>query len=509
VKLVLLAISESSLHLRDSLFAALARLYRIVQCAGPRYPDRAGLGGSQTHVPADVSVAPTRSRNSADRLPRQLGVWSAAAVVVGSMIGSGIFRVPSTAAADTGTAALMMLTWVVGGAVALCGALALAEVAALFPRAGGLYVYLHEAYGPLVAFLLGWLILIISPASTAAVALAFGEYLGRLVSLTPLQVRVVAVAAILVLAAANYRSVRYGAAIQNLLTSTKVLAIAALTVAAFVVPATAPGAWDGPTTLPPGTWGSFGLGLVAVLFAYNGWQDATYIAGEIRDPGRSLPRALIGGAVSVTAIYLAANAAYLHVLPMATIAASPLVAADVAVRVVGQLGAAFVTALVCTSTFGTVNVAMMVYPRVFFAMAEDRLFFRAMAAVHPRYATPYAAIVLTAALGIAYVTLRSFEQLIEIFILGSLPFWALAVGAVFVLRRRRPDLLRPYRTPGYPVLPILFVLAMLALVWNSLREHPRSAGLTLAAILAGVPVYYGWARARRRPEAAPSKERTH
>jgi len=235
-----------------------------------------------------------------------------------------------------------------------------------------------------------------------------------------------------------------------------------------------------------------------VLFAYNGWQDASYIAGEIRDPGRSLPRALIGGTLSVTAIYLAANAAYLHVLPMDTIAASPLVAADVAVRLVGQLGAALVTTLVCISTLGTVNVAMMTYPRVFFAMAEDRLFFRAMAAVHPRYATPYAAIVLAAALGIAYVTVRSFEQLIEIFILGSLPFWALAVGAVFVLRRRRPDLPRPYRTPGYPVLPILFVLAMLAIVWNSLREHPGLAGLTLAAILAGVPVYYGWGWARRR-----------
>jgi APA family basic amino acid/polyamine antiporter len=447
-----------------------------------------------THVPEDVSVPPVRSRERADRLPRQLGVWSAAAVVMGSMIGSGIFRVPSTAAAATGTVAAMMLTWVLGGLVAVSGALAVAEVAALFPRAGGLYVYLHEAYGPLPAFLFGWLILIISPASTAAVALAFGEYLGRLVSLTPVQVRLAAVAASLVLGAANYRSVRYGAAIQNLLTSTKVLAIAALTIAAFVVPATTPGGQVGSTTLARGTWGGFGLGLVAVLFAYNGWQDATCIAGEIRDPRRSLPRALIGGTLTVTAIYLAANAAYLHVLPMATIAASRLVAADVALRLVGRIGAVLVIALVCISTFGTVNVGMMVYPRVFFAMAEDRLFFRAMAAVHPRYATPYAGIVLAAALGILYVTLRSFEQLIEIFILGSLPFWALAVGAVVVLRRRCPDLPRSYRTPGYPVAPILFVLAMLALIGNSLQEHPGAAGVTLAAILAGIPVYYGWVR---------------
>jgi APA family basic amino acid/polyamine antiporter len=437
-----------------------------------------------------------------DRLPRQLGVWSAAAVCVGSMIGSGIFRVPSTAAADTGTATAMMLTWVVGGLVAVSGALTLAEAAALFPRAGGLYVYLREAYGPLPAFLFGWLILIISPASTAAVAIAFGEYLGRLVSLTAGQGRLVAVLAILALATSNYRSIRYGAAIQNVLTSAKVLGIAVLTIAAFALPATTPIAAPSRPMLPLGTWGGFGLGLVAVLFAYNGWQDATAIAGEVRDPGRSLPRALIGGTLAVTGVYLAANAAYLHVLPMAQIAASPLVAADVAVRLVGRIGSALISVLVCVSTFGTVNVAMMVYPRVVFAMAEDRLFFRRMAAVHPRYATPHAAIALTAAFAVAYVTLRSFEQLIEIFILGSLPFWALAVAAVLVLRRRRPDLPRSYRTPGYPLVPLLFLLAMVALIGNSLREHPGSAGITLGAILAGIPVYYWWVWAQA-PDKGP------
>jgi APA family basic amino acid/polyamine antiporter len=418
------------------------------------------------------------------------------------MIGSGIFRVPSTAAADTGTATAMMLTWVVGGLVAVSGALTLAEAAALFPRAGGLYVYLREAYGPLPAFLFGWLILIISPASTAAVAIAFGEYLGRLLSLTAGQGRLVAVLAILAMATSNYRSVRYGAAIQNVLTSAKVLGITVITIAAFVVPATTSEGALTRATLPPGTWGGFGLGLVAVMFAYNGWQDACSIAGEVRDPGRALPRALIGGTLAVTAVYLAANAAYLHVLPMAQIAASPLVAADVAVRLVGRIGSALISALVCVSTFGTVNVAMMVYPRVVFAMAEDRLFFRGMAAVHPRYATPHAAIALTGAFAVVYVMLRSFEQLIEIFILGSLPFWALAVGAVLVLRRRRPELQRPYRTPGYPLVPLLFLLAMLVLIGNSLREHSGSAGITLGAILTGIPVYYWWVWAQR-PDKGP------
>ena len=427
-----------------------------------------------------------------DRLPRQLGVWSAAAVCVGSMIGSGIFRVPSTAAASTGTGAVMMLTWVVGGLVAVTGALTLAEAAALFPRAGGLYVYLREAYGPLTAFLFGWLILVISPASTAAVALAFGEYLGRLVPIVAGRERLIGVVAIVVMATANYRSVRYGAAIQNVLTSAKVLGIGLLTVAGFTL-ATSPhlGTAARPP-LPPPTWGGFGLGLVAVLFAYNGWQDATSIAGEVRDPRRALPRALIGGTLAVTAIYLAVNAAYLHVLSMPEIAASRLVAAEVAVRVLGATGAVLINALVCASTFGTVNVSMMVYPRIFFAMAEDRLFFGRMAAVHPRYATPHAAILLAAGFGIGYVMLQSFEQLIEIFILGSLPFWALAVGAVPVLRRRRPELPRVYRTPGYPVVPLFFLVAMLALIGNSLREHPGAAGLTIGAILAGIPAYFGW-----------------
>jgi amino acid transporter len=437
-----------------------------------------------------------------DRLPRRLGVWSAAAVCVGSMIGSGIFRVPSTAAAETGTATAMMLTWVVGGLVAVCGALALAEVAALYPRAGGLYVYLLEAYGPLPAFLFGWLILVISPASTAAVALAFGEYLGRLVPLTPTQIRVVGAVAIVALAAANYRSVRYGAAIQSALASGKVLGISLLTIAAFTLPAAPPATVIDAPALPPATWSGFGLGLVAVLFAYNGWQDATSIAGEVREPARALPRALIGGTLVVTGIYLAANLAYLHVMSMQEIAGSPLVATDMAVRLVGRVGSVLISVLVCISTFGTVNVGMMVYPRVFFAMAEDGLFFRSMAAVHPRFATPYAAIVLAAVFAIGYVTLRSFEQMIEIFILGSLPFWALAVGAVPVLRRRRPELTRVYRTPAYPVVPALFLLAMAALVVNSLREHPGAAGLTLATLLAGIPVYLGWRWVLQRTQAA-------
>lgn len=435
-----------------------------------------------------------------ERLPRRLGPWSTAAVTVGIMIGSGIFRVPAAAAAHTGSAGAMLLAWVVGGIVALCGALALAEVAALFPRAGGMYVYLREAYGPLTAFLFGWVYLIIIPAGLGAIALVFAEYLSRLVPLTPNQVRTVAAGLIVLLAAAQYRSLRFGAAIQNASTLAKVTAILSLTAAAFVL-GTPGGAWAAGGPVHPSSWGGFGLGVVTVLWAYNGWQDVTCLSGEVRDPRRALPRALVGGTLAVVAIYLLANAAYLHVLPLDALAASPLVAADVAVRLVGPAGSALVAALVCLSTFGSANAVIMAVPRVFWAMADDGLFFRTVAAVHPRYRTPHMAITAMAALAVAYVALQSFEQLIEAFILASLPFWALSVGSVFVFRRKHPEAVRVYRTPGYPFVPLLFVVAMTALVINSLAAHPEATLTSLGAIAAGIPLYLLWRhRGRTLPD---------
>jgi amino acid transporter len=421
-------------------------------------------------------------------------VWSAIAIVVGSMIGSGIFRVPSATAAQVGTPGGMMLVWVVGGLVALCGALTIAELAALYPRAGGIYVYLNEAYGSLTAFLVGWLFLVIAPASIGAVALVFAEYLGRLFPALHDQTRLVAGAAVILVAAWNYRSVRFGAAIQNLSSTSKVLAILGLTAAAFLSGHAGEGAWLGFDKLAPESWTGFGLGLVTVLWAYNGWQDATYVGGEVKDPGRNLPRALTLGTLLVTGVYLAVNGAYLAVLPMDAIARSPLVAADVAVRLFGGIGNALIAALVCVSTFGTMNGGTMCYPRIFYAMAQDRLFFHGIAAVHPRYGTPHAAIALTAALAICFLWVRTFEQLIEIFVLGVLPFWALGAGAVIVLRRRRPEATRPYRTPGYPFVPVLFILATVGLLLNSLFQRPGPTMASFAAILAGIPIYYLWRR---------------
>ncbi|HWB40580.1 MAG TPA: amino acid permease [Gemmatimonadales bacterium] len=440
------------------------------------------------------SAPPAFGPPASPALARQLGVWSAIAIVVGAMIGSGIFRVPSATAAQVGTPGGMMLVWVGGGGVALCGALALAELAALYPRAGGIYVYLNEAYGSLLAFLMGWLFLVIAPVSIGAVALVFAEYLGRLFPVVQEYTRLVAAAAVALVAGWNSRSLRFGASITNLSSAAKVLAILVLTAAAFLSDRPGGAEWLGAGELAPASWTGFGLGLVTVLWAYNGWQDATYIGGEVRQAGRTLPRALVLGTLIVTGVYLAVNAAYLAVLPLEEIAQSPLVAADVAVRLVGEIGNALIAALVCVSTFGTMNGGTLCYPRVFYAMAEDRVFFRGIAAVHPRYGTPHAAILLTAALAICFLWVRTFEQLIEVFILGSLPFWALAAGAVILLRRRRPDLERPYRCPGYPVVPVLFILATMGLLLNSFYQRPGPTIASFGAILAGVPVYYLWRR---------------
>jgi amino acid transporter len=410
------------------------------------------------------------------------------------MIGSGIFRVPAVAATTTGEPTALLLVWVAGGLVAMCGALALAEVAALYPDAGGMYVYLREAYGPLTAFLFGWLYLIIMPTGAGAIALVFAEYLGRLIPLGPGSVRIAAVALIILLAAAQYRSVQFGAAIQNASTVAKVAAILAMVAAAFALGAPGAGAWSGTTPPAPVSLSGFGLGVVAALWAYNGWQDVTCLSGEVRDPGRSLPRAIVGGTLTVVVIYLLVNLAYLRVLSIDEIARSPLVAADLAVRLAGPVGTALIAALVCVSTFGSLNAVIMATPRVFWAMAADGLFFRRVGAVHPRYQTPHVAIMALAGLAVVYVTVQSFEWLVEAFVLASLPFWALSVASVIVLRRRRPDLPRTYRTPGYPVVPLLFVAAMLALVGNSFREHPETTGVSLGAIVAGIPLFYYWRR---------------
>jgi APA family basic amino acid/polyamine antiporter len=440
-----------------------------------------------------------------ERLPRRLNTWSAAAILVGSTIGSGIFRVPSTVAGEVRSVLALAGLWIAGAVVTLFGVLTMAELASMFPRSGGIYVYLREAYGPLAAFLFGWTrLLVIQPAVLGGVAIIFATYAGGLFGLGDVAIRWIAGITIAVLAVANYRSVTWVALAQTIVTATKVLVLVGLATAA-VMAGDVFGAMQ--TSAPADTaWAPaalFGLGpsFIAVLWTYDGWADLTYVSGEVRDPARTLPAALIGGLLLVAVVYLAVNVAYLSLLTIEEVAAAPNVVSIAATRALGRAGAGVAAALVMLCTFGSLVGMTMTGPRIFFAMAQDGLFFRRIGAVHPRYETPYAAIVLAAALGIGYVSLRTFEQLAEAFILGIWPFYVLAVAGVMRLRRHKPDLPRPYRTLGYPVVPLVFLVAALVMLGNALLTRPGTTLFGLSVIASGIPAYFVWRRGGRGSRA--------
>jgi len=433
-------------------------------------------------------------------LPRQLGLWSAVAVLIGSTIGSGIFRSPAGIADKLPGPLPLFAVWITGGLFALCGALTLAEIAGARPATGGLYVFIRDGWGRLPAFLFGWSeLVVIRAASLGAISTTFAEYLLRVMGYDPAvapysgRVHYIAAAAILLTSVFNYRGVRAGAFVQNATTIAKYGGLLFIIGVALAVGLPRTGAANFTPAAPPGSFavGAFGLALVSALWAFDGWADLSFVGGEVRDPRRNLPRALIIGTVAVIAIYLLANVAYLSVMSVEEIRHSRLVAADVAERVIGAPGVVFVAVTVMLSTFGTLNGTLLTAPRIFFAMADDGLFFRPVARVHPRYDSPYVAIVLTACLGVVFVMLRSFEQLADAFVTAIVPFYALSVASVFTLRKRS-DYHPPFRTPGYPVVPILFVLATLYLLVNAIID-PSSRWATLATlgiVVAGIPVYY-------------------
>ena len=441
---------------------------------------------------------PTTSADAwGERLPRHLGLWSAIAVLVGSTIGSGIFRVPAGVAERLQEPGPVMLAWVIGGAIALFGALTLAELAAALPRSGGVFAYLLEGFGPLPAFLFGWSELTVIRASAlGAISTIFAEYLGYFLRLTPSQVQYVAAVAILLVGFLNYVGVRSAARFMNVITALKYGALAGLVLLAFTAGQGSLShftpAWTGGLQLS-----LLGTALISIMWTYDGWADLSFMGGEVKDPGRTLPLALILGTMSIVVVYLLLNFAYIYLVPLAEMAASPLIAATAADRITVFAGAggAVISGVVMVSCLGALTGSMMTGPRVFFAMADRGLFFRSIARVSPRYQSPSVAIWFATALGVVYVLFNDFQQLADKFILGIWPFYALAVAAVFVLRRTRPDLERPYHTWGYPVVPLLFLLASVGMVLNALWTDPVNTGITFGIILTGVPVYLVW-RAR-------------
>ena len=445
-----------------------------------------------------------------ERLPRQLGLWSAVAVLVGSTIGSGIFRTPAAVAARIDDVPLFLIAWVIGGVVAVCGALTYSELAAMFPRSGGIYVFIREAFGSLPAFLFGWAeLLIIRPGAYGAIGITASAYTLRTIGLDPAAMpgglparadQLLGAGFIILVAAVNYHGIRRGAALQNLSTAFKVAALAALVLLGFAL---GKGAGLGPMLGQRAAVGlsPFLLAMVSILWAYDGWADLAFVGGEVKDPQRTLPRALFLGTAVVVVLYLSANLVYLYLIPIQAMKQAELVAADVARLLIGPAGIVAISAAVAVSTFGTLNGSMMTSPRIFYAMADDGLFPRAIAKVDPRTGAPTAAVLLAAVLGVIFVLIRTFTELADQFVIGIWPFYALGVAAVFVLRRARPALPRPYRTWGYPVVPLLFLGASLFLLGNYLVSQPVAFTADVGVILTGVPIYFGWKRWQDRPEA--------
>ncbi len=435
--------------------------------------------------------------STADQLPRRLNLATAVATVAGVTIGSGIFRVPAEVATQTGSAGGMLLVWVAGGLLTLCFALLLSELGAMYPRSGGLYAFIREAFGDLAAFVYGWTFLLINPAGWAAIAMVFAEYLGKFVPLTDFSRRAVAVSLIILVASANYRSVMLGASIQNVFTFVKVVALVSLALFVMALGDPAGGAFATEIDWAPATLPGFLLALVAVLWAYEGASSFCNLAGEVRSAQRNVPRALMLGVGGVMIVYLAVNVAYLYILPLDAIQGSPLVAADAAGRVLGTGASSLISGLVMVSTFGALAGLTMSEPRAFFAMGRDRNFFAATGRIHPRYQTPHIAIMVATGIACIYVSIRTFEQLAATFVLGLMPFYALAVLGVWRLRRTRPDVERPYRSFGYPWVLILYVAAVLLVLGNALIHTPKIALLNVAISLIGIPVYFIWKKLYR------------
>jgi len=432
-------------------------------------------------------------------LKRELGLFDAVMINAGSMIASAIFIVPATVAAAVHGTALMTLVWVIGGIVSLLGALSIAELAAAYPEAGGQYAYLREAYGTIWAFLYGWAnFAVINTAAIAAIAVGFGRYIGFFIPLSELAIRVVAIASIVALSLLNCRGVRLGATTQNVLTTLKIGALVAIIVTSFALPGGAPShfqpLWQAGTL---GQWiGPFGVAMVAVLWAYDGWIETTYVGSEIVDPGRNLPRSIILSTLIVITLYVLASVAYAYVLSPAQMVGSALVASDAARVTMGAVGASFVVIAILISTLGANNGIVLTAARIPYAMARGGMFFRSQGIVHPRYGTPTVALLTQGVIASALTALGTYDQLFTYVVFAQFVFYALSASAVMRLRKTAPQLARPYKTWGYPVTPIVFIAFAIWLVYNTIVETPRDSAIGAGLILLGLPGYWYWKKRR-------------
>ncbi|MEP7029092.1 MAG: amino acid permease [Candidatus Eisenbacteria bacterium] len=452
---------------------------------------------------SDTRTAPPAPARSPAPIPlRQIGLYAATAITVGNIIGSGIFRSPHSVAQEITALPAVLAAWILGGVLSLAGSLVLAELAVAHPRTGGLYVFIREAFGDLWGFVFGWANLwVIKPTVIASIATVFALYFCEAMHLAAGTQFAVAAAAILLLTAINTLGVREGAGTQSLFTTLKVLGILLLCGAAFLLPHRGADLGQPAAVLPamPPFLLGFVAAMISILFAYDGWTDSTYVAGEIKDPMRVLPFAILGGTVLTVVIYLLTNLAYYAVLSPAEMATIPAVGSETVRRVLGEGGAQALAVLVAISTFGTTNGAILTGPRVTQAMAADGLLWRPAAHLHPKRGTPDLALWIQAGLSIGWLALsRGFEDVSGWFVTTSWLFYGLTTAAIFVHRRRTRagQDVHPYRTPLYPLTPIVFIVVTVVLIGGDLTASGWRAWAGVGMAATGIPVYLLWKRAR-------------
>ena len=429
------------------------------------------------------------------KLARVLTLLDATMINVGGIIGSGIFMVPATIALLTGSTSLILAVWVFGGLISLFGALSVAELGAAMPRAGGQFVYLNEAYGPVWGYLYGWsCVAVINTASIAAVGVAFSEYLGFFFPLSTMGIKSVAILSVILLTIINILDVKSGARAQNVFTLLKIGAILGIISLGLVM--------DGgsaeniqpfyPDRPLPALVGPLGLAMVSVLWTYDGWIFITYVAGEVKNPGRNIPLSLVFCMLIVISIYLLINFVFTYTLGIEAMGTSSLVASDSASIFLGEKGAALVSIIILISLLGANNGFILTSARINYAMARNRLFFQQAAKVHPKFKSPANALIIQAVWACALTFSGTYNQLITYIIFASWIFYAMSCAAVIILRKKRPEMKRPYKTPGYPYIPIIFILFAVFLTFNTILEAPRDAAVGAGIILAGLPLYFYW-----------------
>ena len=435
------------------------------------------------------------------QLKKALSRFDLTMIAIGSMIGSGIFLTPSIIARAIPFPSLIIFVWLIGGIQALCGALTFAELGSMMPGAGGVYVYLSEGYGKLAGFLYGWAyFLVVNTGGIAALSVAFATYLGYFVHLDPLGIKIVAVTGIFILTVINVYGVKTGGIFSDIFTLLKLLGIFGVILIGFLLGSSHITNFTISILNPETRWSGIAIAMVGVLWSYGGWQHATYTAGEAKNPKRDVPIAMIIAASAVTAIYIAINIAYMYLLPVNSIASSSSLAADAVKTVIGPVGGGLIALAIFISTFGTAGIYTLTAPRIYFAMASDGIFFKQVSLIHPKYNTPYYAIIFQSTWAVILILFwGTFENLISYVVFTDWIFFALTAATIFIFRKRIPNAKREYKTLGYPFTPLFFISIAVWFVINTLIEKPEQAIAGIIMLGLGVPVYFYWKKKNKMP----------